>query len=150
MPATSGFLPRLGDTAGAMSDENVETCRRAFEGVVRQDTEGALPYIDPEIELQSAIVGGAEGNTYRGHEGFRSWMAESAATWEELRLEPDEFRDLGDDVLMIGRLHARGRESGIEIESPIAWLSTVDGGRIVRARGFLDPQEAFEAAGLAE
>ncbi len=128
----------------------MEVCRRAFEGVLRQDAEAALPYIDPEIELQSAIVGGAEGNTYRGHEGFRTWMAESDATWAELRLETDEFRDLGDDVLMIGRLHARGRESGIEVDSPIAWLSTVGGGRIVRSRGFLDPQEALEAAGLRE
>ena len=69
-------------------------------------------------------------------------------TWAELRLEADEFRDLGEDVLMIGRLHAKGRESGVEIESPIAWLSTLRARRIVRSRGYLDPQEALKAAGL--
>jgi ketosteroid isomerase-like protein len=57
---------------------------------------------------------------------------------------------LGDDVLMIGRLVARGRESGVEIESPIAWLSTLRAGRIVRSRGYLDPREALDAAGLSE
>jgi ketosteroid isomerase-like protein len=134
-----------------MSGENVDVCRRVFEALgTRRDTESALPYLDPEIELRSAIVGGAEGNTYRGHEGIRSWMAESDATWAELQLQIEEIRDLGDDVLMFGRLHARGRESGIEIDSPIAWLSTVRAGRIVRSRGFLDPQEAVEAAGLSE
>ena len=134
-----------------MSEENVEVCRRAFDAFgTRRDTEAGLRYIDPEIELRSAIVGGAEGNMYRGHEGVRRWMAESDATWAELRLEAEQFRDLGDDVLMIGRLHARGRESGVEIESPVGWLSTVRAGKIVRSRGYLDPQEALSAAGLSE
>ena len=137
-----------------MSQENVEVCKHIFEAVgVRRDTEAAIPYFDPEVELQSAIIGGAEGNTYRGHEGFREWMAESDAAFEELRpvaSEEWEFRDLGDDVLVIGRFRARGRESGVEIDSTIAWLYAFRHGRIVRARGYLDPQEALEAAGLSE
>jgi ketosteroid isomerase-like protein len=133
-----------------MSRENVEVCLRAFEAIVRRDTEAALPHIDPEVELQSAIVGGAEGRSFRGHEGVSRWTAESEAIWAELRLDTEEIRDLGDQVLIIGRLHATGRESGIEIDSPIAWLSTVRDGRIVRSCGYLDPQDALEAAGLSE
>lgn len=137
-----------------MSEENVEVCKHAFEALgIRRDIEAGLAYIDPEVELQSAIIGGTEGNTYRGHEGVREWMAESDATFEELRPEaPEEFefRDLGDEVLMVGRFHARGRGSGVEIDSTIAWLHTLRGGRIVRSRGYLDPQEALDAAGLSE
>jgi ketosteroid isomerase-like protein len=77
-------------------------------------------------------------------------MAESAATFEEIRMQPEEFRDLGDDVLLIGRIYARGRESGVEIDSATTWLFTLRGGRIVRARGYLNPQEALEAAGPQE
>ena len=133
-----------------MSQENVEIVRQLVEVANRRDTEASLRYVDPEIELQSAIIGGAEGNTYRGHEGVREWMAESDATFEELRVEPEEFRDLGGDVLLIGRLHARGKESGVEIDSATAWLFTLRGGRIVRGRGYLNPHEALEAAGLGE
>jgi ketosteroid isomerase-like protein len=133
-----------------MSQERVEIVRQLVEVLNRRDTEASLQYTDPEVELQSAIIGGAEGNTYRGHDGLREWMAETDASFQDLRLEPEEFRDLGDDVLLIGRLHARGRESGVEIESAIAWLTTFRGGRIVRARGYLDPKEALEAAGLRE
>jgi hypothetical protein len=115
-----------------------------------RDIEAGLRYLDPEIELRSAIVGGAEGNTYRGHGGIREWMAESDAIWAELRLKTEEFRDLGDQVLIIGHLHARARESGIEIDSPIAWLATVRAGMIVRMQGFLDRRKALEAAGLEE
>jgi uncharacterized protein len=133
-----------------MSQENVEIVRQALDAVNQRDTEAGLPPIDPEVELQSAIIGGAEGNTYRGHEGLRDWMAESDATFEELRVEPDEFRDLSDEVLLIGRLYARGLESGVEIDSANAWLFTLRRGRIVRARGYLNPQEALEGAGVAK
>jgi ketosteroid isomerase-like protein len=77
-------------------------------------------------------------------------MAESEATFAELRLEIEEFRDLGDDVLLIGRLRARGRESGVEVDSATAWLFTFRGSKVWRARGYLDPREALEAAGLQE
>jgi len=134
-----------------MSQENVEVCKRAFEALgVRRETDAALPYIDPEVELRSAIIGGAEGNAYRGYEGVREWMGESDAAFGELRLEPEEWRDTGDDVLLLGRLHARGRESGVEIDSAIAWLLTLRGGKIVRMRGYLNPPEALKAAGLSE
>ena len=134
-----------------MSQENVEVCKRAFEALgVRRETDAALPYIDPEVELRSAIIGGAEGNAYRGYEGVREWMGESDAAFGELRLEPEEWRDTGDDVLLLGRLHARGRESGVEIDSAIAWLLTLRGGKIVRMRGYLNPPEALKAAGLSD
>jgi uncharacterized protein len=135
---------------GAMSEENVEIVRKAAGAVNRRDTEAMLPYADPEVEVQSAIIGGAEGNTYRGHDGVRRWIAESDDTFEELQIEVEEWRDLGEDVLVIGRLWARGRESGVEIDSPIAWLMTLRGGKVVRARGYLHVQEALQAAGLSE
>jgi ketosteroid isomerase-like protein len=134
-----------------MSEENVEVCKCVFEVVARRDTEAALEYIHPQAELHSAIIGGAEGNAYHGHEGFRQWMAESDAAFEELRpLGSPEYRDLGDRVLTFGHFHARGRESGVEIDSPIAWVLTLRGGRVVRAEGFLNWAEALEAAGLRE
>jgi ketosteroid isomerase-like protein len=133
-----------------MSKENVEAVREVLAVVNRRDAEAVLPFTDPEIELQSPIIGGVEGKIYRGHQGVREWIAETDAAFEELRLEPEEFRDLGDDVLMIGRLYARGRESGVEIDSPTAWLSAFRDGKAVRARGYLNIQDALEAAGLSE
>ena len=133
-----------------MSEENIEIARKVSDALNRRDTEAVLPYADPEIELHSAIIGGAEANTYRGHDGVRQWMAESDAAFAELRSDVEEWRDLGDDVLTIGRVYARGRESGVEIDSPMAWLTTFRDGKIVRGRGYLDVQEALKAAGLSE
>ena len=148
-PASRATIDRGLRWAG-VSEENVEICRRAFDAFgTRREVEVGLAYVDPEVELRSAIVSGAEGSAFHGHKGVRAWMAESIATWEDMRLEAEEFRDLGDTVLMIGRLYARGRTSGVEIESPIAWLTTLRAGKIIESRGFLDPEEALRAAGLS-
>lgn len=134
-----------------MSQEDVEICKRAFEALgVRRDLDAGLEFLHPEFVLQSAIIGGAEGNTYRGHAGVREWMAESDAAFEQLQVIADEYRDLGDLVLMIGRVYGRGRESGAKVESPTAWLSTVRDQKIVWARGYLDVDEAIQAAAATD
>jgi uncharacterized protein len=142
---------RKRDTSRAMSRDNVEVCERAHEALgIQRDVEAGLEYVHPDIVLESAIIGGAEANTYRGHDGVREWMAESDAAFEGLRVVADEFRELGNQVLMLGRVYGRGRESGVEVESPIAWLNTLRDGKIVRARGYLDWAAAIEAAAEAD
>ncbi len=133
-----------------MSVENAEIVQQALEAYSRGALEEMLPYLDPDVEWHSAIVGGAEGNTYYGHEGFRTWFVESFESFDELRTELSEFRDLGDRVLAFGRIHARGRESGVEIDAPTGWVFTVRRGKLAKAEGFLSREQALEAAGLSE
>jgi len=133
-----------------MSEQDVELVRRGLEAFSHGDVEEMLSYADPELEFHSAIVGGAEGNVYRGHEGFRRWYADSFESFEELRNEWSEFRDLGDRVLALGHVKARGRESGVELNSPMGWVITVRHGKVVKAQGFLGRDDAIEAAGLTE
>jgi ketosteroid isomerase-like protein len=62
-----------------------------------------------------------------------------------------EFIDGGDRVVVIGRLVARGKGSGIEIDQPDHQILTVREGRIVRlAYGYTDRAEVLKAAGLRE
>jgi ketosteroid isomerase-like protein len=133
-----------------MSQENVDVVRQALEAYEGGDVEEMLSYIDSEGELHSAIVGGAEGNVYRGRDGFRRWLADSSGSFEELRNEWSEIRDLGERVLCLGHVKARGRGSGMELDSPIGFVFTVGRGKVVRAEGFLSHADALEAAGLSE
>jgi len=71
-------------------------------------------------------------------------------TWEELRLLPEEFRDLGDRVLMLGRMAGRGLGSGVPVDAPIGMVFECRGGKISRIRSFLDRGEALRAVGLSE
>ena len=128
----------------------MEIVRQSLEAYAAGDIEEMLSYVDPEGELHSAIIGGAEGKVFRGHDGFRRWYAESMESFEELRTELTEYRDLGDRIVAFGHIHARGRGSGLEVDSPTGWLFTVQRGKVVKAEGFLNRAKALEAAGLSE
>ena len=133
-----------------MSQENVEIVRRSLQAYADGDVEEMLACIDPEGELQSAIIGGAEGRVYRGHDGLRRWFAETQESFEDLKTELTEFCDLGDRVVGFGHIHARGRESGLELDSATGWVFDLRAGKVVRALGFLSREDALEAAGLRE
>jgi hypothetical protein len=70
--------------------------------------------------------------------------------WEELRLVPDEFRDLGDRVLLLGKLEGRGKGSGVQVESPFAAIIDYREGKSWRNRVFNNHGEALRAAPLSE
>ena len=131
-----------------MSDENVETFKRGIDAYNRRDVEALVHELHPRAEwrpLLPVLLGG-EAVLYKGHEGARQGIRELEEAFSELRAEPVEFHDLGERVVTIGQLHGRGRESGIETESPIAWLADFEDGKVVRIREYLDPDEALQAA----
>jgi ketosteroid isomerase-like protein len=131
-----------------MSQENVEMVKSLFAAFASRDLDAAASVLHPEIEIRPSIVGGPEGVVYRGLNGNARFWADIDAAWTEFRIEPEEFRDLGDQVLVLGNAFARGRESGIALRQPGAWIATVLGRRIVRFQSFSDQHEALEAAGL--
>jgi ketosteroid isomerase-like protein len=78
-------------------------------------------------------------------------LAEMDNVWDEMRVDPQEFMDGGDRVVVIGRLVGKGKGSGVEIDQPDHQILTVREGRIVRlAYGYTDRAEVLEAAGLRE
>ena len=79
-------------------------------------------------------------------EGFRDYYD----TWERLEQRPEEIIDTGDELIVFVHEVARGRESGIVVETDTAAISTLHEGRIIRVRNYLDRNGALEAAGLSE
>ena len=87
---------------------------------------------------------------YRGHEGIREVLRDVYDALAELHVEYPEIRDPGDRLVAIGRLRARGTESGAKTESAVATVTDFRNDKAVRIRTYLDPKEALEAAGLEE
>ena len=135
-----------------MSQENVETFRRGAAAFNSRDVEALVDMMHPEIEwrpLLPVLLGG-EATVYRGHEGVREIFRELDGAFVELRTDLLEVRDLGEQVLAIGRLWGRGRESGAETETDVVWLAEFKNGKGIRCREYLHRAEALEAAGLRE
>jgi|GEM_PF-6020138 len=56
-----------------------------------------------------------EGGGYRGRGGMEKYLVERGDAWEEHRVLVDEFRDLGDRVLVLSRQEGRGRGSACRL-----------------------------------
>jgi ketosteroid isomerase-like protein len=125
-----------------VSSENVDAVRRAFEAFERRDNEATLAAYDPDVEIEAHI----DGQVYRGLDGVQEFFRDWLATWDELHSEVEEFIDLGDDVIAMMHVRARGRHSGAPVGRREAHLWTVRDGRLARLRVFATRDEALEAA----
>jgi hypothetical protein len=135
-----------------MSEQNVEAFKRAVEAFSRRDMPAVLSYYDPEVEWypgMEALLGGGT-TVYRGHDGIRKLVQDLDEAFAEVEFEFRDYRDLGDRVIAIGEFRARGRASGAETTSPVAYIVDGKEGRATCVRAYLDPTEALEVAGLRE
>lgn len=143
--------PPRADTPRAMSRENVDAVRRAFDGWNRGDVDAWLQASHPECEWSSAIAQRLEGSetVVRGKAGLRRFWDEwrSVLDWT---IEVSEIRDLGETVLVLANFRGRGRASGVDLERPIAYVVEFEGGLARKVRSYTDPRQAMEAVGLSE
>ena len=130
-----------------MSQENVETVRRALAGVLGGAWLQVLAELDPAIEIEDTVI--PDASDYRGHNGFFRWLERWNESWESWRLEDIELVPVGDDhVVGLWRMVAKGKGSGVEIERPDAVVYKLREGKIVRMGYYNDQQRALQDAGL--
>lgn len=129
------------------------TSRLGIEALNRQDFKAALLNYHAEVEFrpprQLAGAGIAEPS-YRGHAGYMRFMSDWLSAWGTFRFEPQELIDLGDRVVVLAKLAARGGGSGAAVDQSFAGVYDSKDGRIIRQQDYFDPAEALEAVGLRE
>jgi ketosteroid isomerase-like protein len=103
--------------------------------------------MDPEVVFV-IDPGSFVAGTYRGHDGIRTLLRLTAEVFDEFRYELDELIDLDDAVLALGRIRARGAQSGAVGTQSGALVFRFSNGRIVLYRSYLRREEAFAAVGL--
>jgi uncharacterized protein len=132
-----------------MSQENVEIVRKMQEAFLAGDVQTALDALDPEIEFHATVGGIDEGRVYRGHEEVVQAFVDYFEIWERMEMRAEKYIDAGgDDVVVFHHEVAKGRKSGVVVETDTATIDTVRGGKIVRVRSYR--AQALEVAGLRE
>lgn len=106
-------------------------------------------YWDPDAEWLPITGGSVEGRSYRGLEGQHAYWQDVADTWEEIQAMTLEVEVSKAGAVSVLKLGARGRASGLEIQTVTGVCWEFRGHRIVRGRAYRDPAEAFAAAGIA-
>jgi ketosteroid isomerase-like protein len=134
-----------------MPRDKVEVVKRAVDAYNRRDVDDLFAeLVTPDLELWPAVTRAYGGGCYQGREGLERFAAAIGEVWEELQNTAEEFRDLGDRVLVLGRLTGRGKGSGAQVDAPLAAIFDFRDDRIWRVRGYVDRAEGLRAAGLSE
>ena len=131
-----------------MSQENVILARNAVAAFNRRDVPALVELTTDDFQWVT-WTGTVESSVYDGAKGLAAYF-QDADVWEVLDLDPQEFRDLGDKVLVVGTFHARGGGSGAEVRAPYYSAFFVSEGKLARVRSFRTEDEALEAVGLRE
>ncbi len=128
----------------------MEIVKRATDAFNERDVETFMALTTPDFEWCPAMDRLIEGGSYQGPEGIEAYFEVVSGTWKEFQSLPDEFRDLGDRLLWLGRVEARGRSSGVRVDTPLGTVVEFRDGKMSRIRAYLDHDEALRATGLSE
>jgi ketosteroid isomerase-like protein len=133
-----------------MSRENVELAYRGHETFNGRDLDAFLAQMDPDTEFMPYEIAVQGGTAYRGHEGMRTWWRETLEVIPDFTVEIHDAQDLGERVLVRGRIRGHGAGSGASFERPLWGLMEFRNGKQIRYRTFESESEALQAAGLSE
>jgi ketosteroid isomerase-like protein len=129
------------------ADPDLEVVRRAIETFTLEP--GAFPVAelfhpeDVEIVPRRAEL---EGVVYRGPDAPYQFLEAMRESWESLTFEPLEIGRVGESVLALARVRARGRETGLDLDLTLSAVLRLRDGLITYFSSYSDPAEAAAAA----
>ena len=132
-----------------MSQANVELVRELINRSNAGDVPGMLELMSPDI-VGFPAADLPESGIVRGPAEFATYLQTWHEAWRERTVEPREFIDGGDFVIVTLRLVARGRASGIPVTVDEAHLWRFRDGKAIEYRECGTKAKALEAAGLKE
>lgn len=131
-----------------MPQRTIELAREVMAALSRRDFETVIASAAPDVEWHSFFAEVGEAGVYRGHAGMRTYVRDLADAWEIVRADVDDAIAIGDVALLLGRIHYRGKGSGIETEDSAGWMLKFRDSKVVLFRAFRDPEAALEAVGI--
>lgn len=129
-----------------LKQSNLEATQNLFAIWNTRDFEALIPFVTEDIEWVPATMAAVEGNSFNGINGLRRFFDEWDKTWAKWEVEPSDIREMGDHVLIIGRVKGEGRASGLELDQPVAYLFEFRDGLLAYGATFFDHGEAEAVA----
>jgi uncharacterized protein YjlB len=121
---------------------------RMVEAYDRAGVEEVVNVLDPA--LSAAIHADVEwdmgpAGVNRGYEGLMDYWRDWIALWESYVYEMRSYEDLGEHVLTVVDVRARGRQ-GIEVGMRVFQAWEVHHGKVIWSAAFNERDEALQAA----
>jgi ketosteroid isomerase-like protein len=137
-----------------VSQENVEIARRAHEAFSHPRVDGFdldrfYAHADPNLVIDWSRSRGVEAGVYQGEAQTRGLWSTFFEVFDRVVVEPLEFIEHGDHVVVPHHLRASGRD-GLTVDARAVVVMTLREGRIVELRLYQTRAEARKAVGLEE
>jgi ketosteroid isomerase-like protein len=132
-----------------VSQQNVETVRRAIAAINARDLDAYLACCTENVELLTPMA--PLGAEYAGADGIRRFFTDIEDVGPDFRIEVQSVQAVGDNnVIAFIRTSATWRASGIVTDTEQTNVYDFADGKIKRIRIFWDRSEALKAVGLTE
>ncbi len=141
-----------------MSQTDVDNARRVYAALNAAyrsgEVEDLRPFADelwdPEIvvRLPGGVLGG--GEEWQGVDGMLRFIAHQMEAFREMWVEPQEYLDRGDSLIVPVRFGGQARHTGIEVEFTSVHLVRMRDGKAVRIEAFENLEDAKAAAAPSE
>jgi ketosteroid isomerase-like protein/N-acetylglutamate synthase-like GNAT family acetyltransferase len=126
--------------------ENVDKTKDFITAYNRRDFDAALEWFHPDVDWVLPAL--QQSDSCKGPEEVRRFWENLDETFDELRLDAQEFVDAGDLVGVRLRYFGRGKESGLELDTEMFHqLTTFRDGWMVRLEYFQSWPEVLDALG---
>ena len=134
-----------------MSNETVALIRGIYDAFAAGDVPGVLGRMSPDIvwnEAENFIY--ADGNPYSGPEAVLNGVfARCIGEWDGFSANPEEYLDVGDTVVVLGRYTGVNKATGQPLDAQLAHVWRVRDGKAAAFQQYTDTLQAARAAGTA-
>jgi ketosteroid isomerase-like protein len=86
---------------------------------------------------------------FHGRAGLKRWIAVTQEIWDDWQLRAEKFIVVGDQVVVLVRVIAQGKGSGVRLDRKTAHIWDIANDRVTRCEVFLDRAEGLRKVGLA-
>ena len=131
-----------------MSDENLEIVRRLHQHLETGELWAIEEALDPDVEWHwpADPAAGAEAGVDHQPADVVATALHRLSCWERFWIEPRDFVEADDDVIVSVSHRARMKGSDEEIHEELAYVWSLKDGKVTRFRTFADRSAALAAA----
>jgi ketosteroid isomerase-like protein len=100
-----------------------------------------------DCEWHPFLTAREEGDPgYHGHNGVRAWFEDVDEMFSQIHVDLEQYRQIGDRLLVIGEMQATAQATGEEVSSEVAWVVEPRGEKLQRGWAYGSHEEGERAA----
>jgi ketosteroid isomerase-like protein len=132
-----------------MSQEDVEVAKAFYDAYNARDSEALDRLLHPEAKITTLSArGGLGGDWSRGT--TKQYFEQLDEAWSGLRIEIEEYREVGERIVALGVARGAGMSSHIEVVSDFAAVLVVRDSQIVLVDSYSNWKDALQAVAPPE